>query len=296
MTPVPMTPVGVIVVDKPSGITSHDVVARARKALQTRKVGHGGTLDPMATGVLLVGVDRATRLLGYLARQDKVYQATIRLGATTLTDDSQGETLARASSRQLAVIDEAAILEGVAKLTGDIFQVPSAISAIKVDGRRAHSLVRSGESVVLKARAVTVESFEVHRLMFDPAWVDLDIEVTCSTGTYIRALARDLGSGLGVGGHLTALRRTQVGPFSATEAVDLEGLAAQSVISTGEIARRAFVTWGVDEAAADAVAHGRRIAWEPDDLGPLAITTTAGDLLAIAEHNNGLASYLAVFV
>ncbi|MDA3021791.1 MAG: tRNA pseudouridine(55) synthase TruB [Actinomycetota bacterium] len=291
-----MIPVGVIVVDKPSGITSHDVVARTRKVLQTRKVGHGGTLDPMATGVLLIGVDRATRLLGYLAQQDKVYQATIRLGSSTLTDDSQGETLTSASASQLAAIDEAAIMLGIAKLTGEITQVPSSISAIKVDGRRAHSLVRAGASVELQARAVTVASFAVHRLTVDPKWLDLDIEVTCSTGTYIRALARDLGAGLGVGGHLTALRRTRVGPFSAAEAVDLSDLTSKSVISMGEVASRAFLTWGVDERASDAVAHGRRIEWGPDDSGPLAITTAAGDLLAIAVRQNGLAHYLAVFV
>ena len=291
-----MTPVGVIVVDKPSGITSHDVVARTRKALQTRKVGHGGTLDPMATGVLLVGVDRATRLLGFLAKQDKVYQATVRLGSSTLTDDSQGQTLASATADQLAAIDEVAIMRVVAKLTGDIEQVPSAISAIKVDGRRAHVLVRAGESVELKAREVTVESFVVHRISNGPTWIDLEIEVTCSTGTYIRALARDVGADLGVGGHLTALRRTRVGPFTEAEAVDLELLAPESVISMGEVAGRAFRTWEVDEITGDAVAHGRRIEWEPAEDGPIAITSAAGDLLAIAERHDGLARYLAVFL
>ncbi|GDX31302.1 tRNA pseudouridine synthase B [Actinomycetes bacterium] len=291
-----MTPVGVIVVDKPRGITSHDVVARTRKALQTRKVGHGGTLDPLATGVLLIGVDRATRLLGFLARQDKVYEATIRLGSSTLTDDSQGETLACATAGQLAVLDEAAILSGVAKLIGNLRQVPSSISAIKVDGRRAHALVRAGASVDLKARSVTVESFVVHQVTVGLTWIDLDVEVICSTGTYIRALARDLGAGLGVGGHLTALRRTKVGPFTASEAVDLELLTAASVTPMGQVAARAFLTWEVDEAAGDAVAHGRRIEWVPGVAGPLAITSAAGDLLAIAERQEGVARYLAVFV
>ena len=291
-----MTPVGVIVVDKPSGITSHDVVARTRKALQTRKVGHGGTLDPMATGVLLIGVDRAPRLLGFLAKQDKVYQATIRLGSSTITDDSQGETLATVGADRIAAVDEAAIRAGIAQLTGDISQVPSAISAIKVDGQRAHALVRAGESVELSARAVNVERFDVHRFAFDSSWIDIDVEVTCSTGTYIRALARDLGAGLGVGGHLTALRRTRVGPFTGAEAIGIDNVGVDSVMAMGEVARRAFQTWVVDEVAADAVAHGRRIEWVPAGAGPIAITTVAGDLLALAERKDGLTRYLAVFV
>ncbi|PHX60594.1 MAG: tRNA pseudouridine(55) synthase TruB [Actinobacteria bacterium] len=291
-----MTPVGVIVVDKPSGVTSHDVVARTRKALQTRKVGHGGTLDPMATGVLLIGVDRATRLLGFLAKQDKVYQATIRLGSSTITDDSQGETLTTVGADRIAAVDEAAIRAGIAKLTGDISQVPSAISAIKVDGRRAHALVRAGESVKLSARAVNVERFDVDRFAFDSSWIDIDVEVTCSTGTYIRALARDLGSGLGVGGHLTALRRTRVGPFTGAEAIEIDNVGVDSVVAMGEVARRAFQTWVVDEVAADAVAHGRRIEWVPTGTGPIAITTAAGDLLALAERKDGVTRYLAVFV
>ena len=291
-----MTPVGVIVVDKPSGITSHDVVARTRKALQTRKVGHGGTLDPMATGVLLIGVDRATRLLGFLAKEDKVYEATIRLGSSTITDDSQGETLTTVGADLIAAVDEAAIRAGIAKLTGHISQVPSAISAIKVDGRRAHALVRAGESVELSARAVNVERFDVHRFAFDSSLIDIDVEVTCSTGTYIRALARDLGAGLGIGGHLTALRRTRVGPFTGAEAIEIDNVGVDSVVAMGEVARRAFQTWVVDEVAADAVAHGRRIEWVPTGAGPIAITTAAGDLLALAERKDGVTSYLAVFV
>lgn len=291
-----MTPVGVIVVDKPSGITSHDVVARTRKALQTRKVGHGGTLDPMATGVLLIGVDRATRLLGFLAKQDKVYQATIRLGSSTITDDSQGETLTTVGADLIAAVDEAAIRAGIANLTGHISQVPSAISAIKVDGQRAHALVRAGESVELSARAVNVERFDVHRFAFDSSWIDIDVEVTCSTGTYIRALARDLGAGLGVGGHLTALRRTRVGPFTGAEAIGIDNVGVDSVMAMGEVARRAFQTWVVDEVAADAVSHGRRIEWVPAGAGPIAVTTVAGDLLALAERKDGLTRYLAVFV
>jgi len=291
-----MTPVGVIVVDKPSGITSHDVVARTRKALQTRKVGHGGTLDPMATGVLLIGVDRATRLLGFLAKEDKVYEATIRLGSSTITDDSQGETLTTVGADRIAAVNEVAIRAGIAKLTGHISQVPSAISAIKVDGRRAHALVRAGESVELSARAINVARFDVHSFVFDSSWIDIDVEVTCSTGTYIRALARDLGAGLGVGGHLTALRRTRVGPFTGAEAIEIDNVGVDSVVAIGEVARRAFQTWVVDEVAADAVAHGRRIEWVPAGAGPIAITTAGGDLLALAERKDGVTRYLAVFV
>jgi tRNA pseudouridine55 synthase len=250
----------------------------------------------MATGVLLIGVDRATRLLGFLAKQDKVYQATIRLGSSTITDDSQGETLATVGADRIAAVDEAAIRAGIAQLTGDISQVPSAISAIKVDGRRSHALVRAGESVELSARAVNVERFDVHRLAFDSSWIDIDVEVTCSTGTYIRALARDLGAGLGVGGHLTALRRTRVGPFTGAEAIEIDNVGVDSVVAIGEVARRAFQTWVVDEVAADAVAHGRRIEWVPAGAGPVAVTTAGGELLALAELHDGLARYLAVFV
>ncbi|AKK11324.1 tRNA pseudouridine(55) synthase TruB [Corynebacterium uterequi] len=213
---------GLVVVDKPAGMTSHDVIARLRRILGTRKVGHAGTLDPMATGVLVVGVERGTKFLAHLVATTKSYDATIRLGAATTTDDAEGETLR--STDASGVTDEA-IIAGVAALSGDILQRPAAVSAIKVDGRRAHERVRDGEEVVLPARPVTVSRFDVLDVRRTGRWVDLDVSVDCSSGTYIRSLARDLGEGLGVGGHLTALRRTAVGEFRLDDALTLDELA-----------------------------------------------------------------------
>ncbi len=199
-------PDGLVVVDKEGGWTSHDVVGRTRRLARTRKVGHAGTLDPMATGVLILGIGKATRLLGHLALTDKQYDATIRLGQTTVTDDAEGEVL---STMEVDVSD-AQIASQIALLTGDLLQVPSSVSAVKVDGVRSYARVRAGEEVVLKPRAVTVSQFDVLARRGN----DVDVTVTCTSGTYIRALARDLGAALGVGGHLTSLRRTRVGPFS----------------------------------------------------------------------------------
>lgn len=221
----PSGPGGLIVVDKPAGLTSHDVVGRVRRLAHTRRVGHAGTLDPMATGVLVVGVERATKLLNHLVLTDKSYSATIRLGQSTDTDDAEGVIQARADASELAWPD---VLRAIQALTGDIQQRPSAVSAIKVDGQRAYDRVRAGEAVELAARPVTVSRFDV---MSEPrrhdGVVDLDVEVACSSGTYIRALARDLGAGLGVGGHLTRLRRTAVGPFTLSQALTLDELAAR---------------------------------------------------------------------
>src|SRR4051812_29074000 len=210
---------GLVVVAKPGGLTSHDVVARLRRILRTRKVGHAGTLDTMATGVLVCGVGRATKLLGHLALDTKSYTATIRLGATTTTDDAEGEVVATADARG---VSDAAIDAGISALTGTIAQVPSSVSAIKVDGQRAYSRVRAGEEVVLPARPVTVSEFT----LVARHGTDLEVVVACSSGTYVRALARDLGAGLGVGGHLVALRRTRVGPFGLDHARTLEQLEA----------------------------------------------------------------------
>ena len=212
---------GLVIVDKPAGLTSHDVVARCRRAMGTRKVGHAGTLDPMATGVLVVGIERATKLLGHLALTTKTYTATIRLGASTTTDDAEGEVTGGSTA---AGIDEAAVLAAMAPLTGDIEQVPSSVSAIKVDGKRAHQLVREGEAVQLKPRPVHVEEFSAQALRRDGDFLDVDVTVDCSSGTYVRALARDLGAALGVGGHLTALRRTRVGPYALDHAITLDDL------------------------------------------------------------------------
>jgi len=215
---------GIVVVDKPAGWTSHDVVARMRRIAGTRRVGHAGTLDPMATGVLVVGIGRATRLLGHISGHDKDYTATIRLGMATSTDDAQGEPIGGAPADGL---DVDALLEAVSALTGPLLQRPAAVSAIKVDGRRAYDRVRAGQEVQLAPRPVLVSVFDIvqRRVDAEEAVMDLDVEVRCSSGTYVRALARDLGAALGVGGHLTALRRLRVGGFEIAEARTLEQLA-----------------------------------------------------------------------
>jgi tRNA pseudouridine55 synthase len=247
----PVVP-GLVVVDKPAGLTSHDVVARLRRILGTRKIGHAGTLDPMATGVLVCGVGRGTKLLGHLSLDTKAYTATIRLGVTTHTDDAAGEVLATTDATG---VDDAAIRAGIARLTGAIEQVPSSVSAIKVDGRRAYARVRAGEEVVLPARPVTVTRFD----LLARRGSDLDVVVECSSGTYVRALARDLGAALGVGGHLTALRRTRVGPFTLEHARSLPELEAApgSVVPLDTAVGLAFPRRDLDAALAADIAHGR---------------------------------------
>jgi tRNA pseudouridine55 synthase len=249
---------GLIIVDKPSGMTSHDVVSRVRRTLHTRRVGHAGTLDPMATGVLVLGVERGTKLLGHLALETKAYLATIRLGATTTTDDADGETL---SIVDASAVDEASVTAGIAELTGTIDQVPSAVSALKVNGRRAYELARSGESVELAARKVTVSRFDLLALRRSQTSTELDVLVECSSGTYVRALARDLGARLEVGGHLVALRRTRVGPFGLAVTRTLEQLDQEPELSLGmdSAIETAFPQSIVDSAAAGALAHGRPI-------------------------------------
>lgn len=251
-TPAADVPSGLVVVDKPSGMTSHDVVGRLRRILRTRKIGHAGTLDPMATGVLVCGVGRGTKLLGHLALDTKAYTATIRLGAATSTDDAEGEVLTTADA---SGVDDAAIAAGMAALTGAIEQVPSSVSAIKVEGKRAYALVRAGEEVVLPARPVTVSQFA----LLARRGPDLDVDVECTSGTYVRALARDLGAGLGVGGHLTALRRTRVGPFTLEHARTLEELEADPTLSLDLDAAvaTAFPRRDVDVDLATDLSHGR---------------------------------------
>lgn len=222
---------GLVVVDKPAGMTSHDVVGRLRRLYCTKKVGHAGTLDPMATGVLVVGIERGTKFLAHLVASTKSYDATIRLGQATTTDDADGDVLtehSRSCADMGEALADAEIYAGVDKLTGDIMQRPTAVSAIKIDGKRAHERVRDGESVDIPARPVTVSRFTVHDIRRNGEFIDLDVTVDCSSGTYIRALARDLGGDLGVGGHLTALRRTAVGPFSLDGARTLEDLATEA--------------------------------------------------------------------
>jgi tRNA pseudouridine55 synthase len=247
---------GLVVVDKPVGWTSHDVVGRVRRLAGTRKVGHAGTLDPMATGVLVLGVGRATRLLGYLTAHDKAYEATIRLGQSTVTDDAEGEVVGGSSA---SGVDDAAVRTAVDALVGDIEQVPSSVSAVKVDGRRSYARVRSGEQVELSARRVRIDRFDVrHSRRPDPALLDLDVTVVCSSGTYVRALARDLGAALGVGGHLTALRRTRSGGIDLSMARTLDQLAESfSVVPLADAVRAMFPVRVVRGEEATAVRHGR---------------------------------------
>jgi tRNA pseudouridine55 synthase len=247
---------GLVVVDKPSGMTSHDVVGRCRRIFSTRKVGHAGTLDPMATGVLVVGIERATKILGLLTATDKSYAATIRLGQTTNTEDADGEVLQTVSAAGVADAD---IEAAVAALRGDISQVPSAVSAVKVGGKRAYRLVREGQTVELAARPVRIGRFEVRDVRRSADLVDVDVEVDCSSGTYIRALARDIGAALGVGGHLTALRRTRVGLFGLDEARTLDTLADESGLSYSldEACLLAFPRRDLTADEAESARHGR---------------------------------------
>ncbi|MGH3905868.1 MAG: tRNA pseudouridine(55) synthase TruB [Pseudonocardiaceae bacterium] len=255
---------GLVIVDKPAGLTSHDVVARLRKLLGIRRIGHAGTLDPMATGVLVCGVHRATKLLGHLPLEPKVYRATMRLGESTSTDDAEGEHTGGADA---CTVDKQAILVGIAALTGAIEQVPSAVSAVKVDGKRAYALARAGRQVELAARPVTVSRFELLALRRGAGGIpgnqviDLDVRVECSGGTYVRALARDLGGALGVGGHLTALRRTGVGPFGLDSARTLDELAERPDLTVGldEAVATAFPHRAVDAEQAGVLAHGGRL-------------------------------------
>jgi tRNA pseudouridine55 synthase len=286
---------GILLVDKPQGVTSHDVVARARRLLGTRKVGHAGTLDPMATGLLLLGVDSATRLLTYLVGLDKEYLATIRLGVATDTDDAEGEVVATTDASR---VSDAAVAAGIRALTGEIEQVPSTFSAIKVDGRRAYDRARAGEAVELAARNVTIHDFELLASRREGAVVDLDVRVACSSGTYIRALARDLGAGLGVGGHLTALRRTRVGPFGVADAVQLPDprehpdAAAPALLDAADVAAQLFPVVRLDADQTRDLAHGKRVELAEPDVDLAAALTPEGRLAALIELRRGRARVL----
>ncbi|TCC38011.1 tRNA pseudouridine(55) synthase TruB [Kribbella speibonae] len=285
---------GIVVVDKPAGLTSHTVVARIRRLAGTRKVGHAGTLDPMATGVLVVGLNRATRLLGHLQLADKSYDATIRLGATTTTDDAEGEILTTAA---VDGVTAEAISTAVAAYRGEISQVPSKVSAIKVDGKRAYERVRAGEEVALKARTVTVSRYDVLDVRVGPDGVDVDVSVDCSSGTYIRALARDLGADLGVGGHLTALRRTRVGSFGLETAHTLESLAESfDWLPIADVAAGTFPRYDVDDAQAAAIRTGRQLPGLELPAGQTAMFAPDGTFLALYEPHGPLAKPTAVFV
>nr|WP_257923448.1 tRNA pseudouridine(55) synthase TruB [Amycolatopsis iheyensis] len=281
----PAPPPGLLIVDKPAGMTSHDVVARARRIMGTRKVGHAGTLDPMATGVLVLGIERATKLLGHLALDRKTYLATLSLGSATTTDDAEGEVLTTADTK---AVEDAAIAAGVAKLTGDIQQVPSAVSAVKIDGKRAYARVRAGEDVVLPPRPVTVYRFDVLSIRHEDDRVEVDAVVECSSGTYVRALARDLGADLGVGGHLKALRRTTVGPFTLAKAKTLDQLEETPELSLDldDAVAAAFPRRDIDAATARAVRHGRRIPAAGVE-GTYGLFGPDGRVLALAADEQG---------
>jgi len=287
-------PSGLVVVDKPAGPTSHDVVARVRRLAGTRKVGHAGTLDPMATGVLVLGVGRATRLLGHLTADEKEYLATVRLGVSTLTDDAEGEPTGGAST---AAVDPDDLRAAVRRLTGTIEQVPSSVSAVKVGGTRSYALVRAGEEVRLRPRPVTVRTFEVlASCRPTDDLLDLDVRVVCSSGTYVRALARDLGAALGVGGHLTALRRTRSGRFEVSSAHTLDELTGSfSVTPLSDAVAAAFPRLDVDAETARAVAHGGRLPFRPGlGDGPVGVFGPDGEVLALMALRDGDLRPLAV--
>lgn len=291
----PVTP-GLVVVDKPAGITSHDVVARVRRLAGTRKVGHAGTLDPMATGVLVLGVDRATRLLGHLMLTEKAYAATVRLGVSTGTDDAEGEVSATPGA---AGVDEQQVRDALTGFVGDIEQVPTAVSAIKVDGKRAYQRVRDGEQVELEARPVTIHELVVHDVRRSSVEglevLDADITMRCSSGTYVRAVARDAGALLGTGGHLTALRRTAVGPYDLAVARTLDDLAEEfAVLPLAVAARAAFPAVDLDAQQARDVRVGRPLDLPLDTL--TGVFDPDGEFLALYEPREGRARPVAVFV
>jgi len=287
-----VTEAGLVVVDKPAGMTSHDVVGRCRRIFGTRKVGHAGTLDPMATGVLVVGIERATKILGMLTVTDKSYAATIRLGQTTSTEDAEGEVLQTVST---AGVDESQIEASLAALRGEIDQVPSAVSAIKVDGQRAYKLAREGHVVELPPRRVRIDRFDVLSVRRQEDFVDVDVAVDCSSGTYIRALARDVGAALGVGGHLTALRRTRVGPFGLDLAAGLDELAERPRLSytLDEACLLTFPRRDLSASEAEDTRHGRPL--EPAGIdGVYAATAADGQVISLLRDEGKRAKSVVV--
>ena len=284
---------GILLVDKPQGMTSHDVVARVRRGIGTRKVGHAGTLDPMATGLLVLGINSSTRLLTWVVGLDKQYLATIRLGFATTTDDAEGEALDTATSGSIEAISDDAITAGLARLTGDILQRPSSVSAIKVDGKRAYALVRAGEEVDLPERPVTVSSIDILDIRRG-AYVDVDVVVNCSSGTYIRAIARDLGEFLQVGGHLTALRRTRIGPFVVDAASGLDDELAPSMLKPAAVASELFPVAHLTVAEGADLGNGKRIPISVEG-GPIAAVDDEGRLVGLVENVAGKAKVLVNF-
>ena len=274
---------GLVLIDKPPNWTSHDVVAKVRKAVGTKKVGHAGTLDPLATGLLVLGIESGTKLLTFLVGADKTYEATIRLGQQTVSDDSQSQIISAGDQDSIAGVSEADISAEVAKLTGVIMQTPSSVSAIKVAGKRAYDLVRSGASVELKAREVTVHSFSVLSIKRTKSYIDIEVRVECSSGTYIRALARDLGNALGIGGHITALRRTKVGHFDVSEANSIEELGELRLTELAEAAKQLFPVIELQESEVTDLIHGKRLLGKNEISGLAAGLSLSGKLIAVLE-------------
>ena len=274
---------GLVLIDKPTSWTSHDVVAKVRKAVGTKKVGHAGTLDPLATGLLVLGIESGTKLLTFLVGADKTYEATIRLGQQTISDDSESEVIASASAEEIAKLSDEDIAREIAKLTGVLMQTPSSVSAIKVAGKRAYDLVRAGEEVELKAREVKIYGFEMLSVARVSGFLDVEVKVKCSSGTYIRALARDLGNLLGVGGHITALRRTKVGHFDVTQANSIEELSELRLTELAAAAKQLFPVIELTESEVTDLIHGKRISGKSEVTGLAAGLSTSGKLVAVLE-------------
>jgi tRNA pseudouridine55 synthase len=274
---------GLVLIDKPTSWTSHDVVAKVRKAVGTKKVGHAGTLDPLATGLLVLGIESGTKLLTFLVGADKTYEATIRLGQQTISDDSESEVIASASAEEIAKLSDEDIAREIAKLTGVLMQTPSSVSAIKVAGKRAYDLVRAGEEVELKAREVKIYGFEMLSVARVSGFLDVEVKVKCSSGTYIRALARDLGNLLGVGGHITALRRTKVGHFDVTEANSIEELSELRLTELATAAKQLFPVIELTESEVTDLIHGKRITAKSEVTGLAAGLSMSGKLVAVLE-------------
>ena len=294
---------GLVLIDKPSGWTSHDVVARLRRLAGTRRVGHAGTLDPMATGLLLIGINSATKLLTFLVGEDKTYEATIRLGAATITDDKESEFTTIANPDEVRALSLSGLEHALTALRGPIEQVPSSVSAIKVDGERAYAKVRSGDEVKLKARPVTIHRFEIigePRLVSDGdnTFYDFEAIIDCSSGTYIRALARDLGAALGVGGHLTALRRTKIGSYSISQAQALDRLTGETlqVLPIEQAATQQFKVRALSDQDVIDLRHGKRLRVQDEtETAPTAAIDSSGNLIAMLTKSGNAAKSLVVF-
>ena len=274
---------GLVLIDKPTNWTSHDVVAKVRKAIGTKKVGHAGTLDPLATGLLVLGIESGTKLLTFLVGADKTYEATIRLGQQTVSDDSESEVIKSASPDEIANISDVDISREISKLTGVIMQTPSSVSAKKVDGKRAYDLVRAGQQVELKAREVKIFSFEMLSAARVSGFLDVDVRVECSSGTYIRALARDLGNSLGVGGHITALRRTRVGHFDVASANSIDELDKLRLTELATAAKQLFPVIELEDSEVTDLIHGKKIPGKQEVVGLAAGLSISGKLVAVLE-------------